>query len=480
MNSWVEEGDALYAREHDTDGRVKRIVLDGSGSPAGSEIVDYTYDPAGRITRQTQTGQPDRTYGYDASDRLVYYKAGSLVQSWTYDEPTGLGDGNRTTQKTAQDSSLITVASSYAPASNRLTQRTDGTATVVSTYDAAGNTLTDGAVSYLYGANGRLAKATAGGVDTNYLYNGLGQRVRKSGALVVGSAVNFLYDGSRLLGEYDASGAAIQETVWLGDLPVMVLKTNTHYFVNPDHLGAPRSVAFANGRALWTWDHDPFGVTQPNQNPNGFGNFVYNLRFPGQYYDSETGLHYDMARDYDPATGRYIQSDPIGLAGGINTYGYVGGEPVNSIDPTGTLQDNSDSIPTITIYPLSRQTSNRIAETAGAKGDFFSSCDAHEFCKYTVGSFIIGLSTVSSLCRKTFDWIGQNRLNAVPAQTLKFVGAGEARVGGHLLEQTRRTVETTQTIMNLNYPNIPYSPDAFTIEQNAKNAHTITSFPPPQ
>lgn len=62
---------------------------------------------------------------------------------------------------------------------------------------------------------------------------------------------------------------------------------------------------------------------------------MFNLRFPGQYYDQETGLFYNYFRDYDPQTGRYIESDPIGLRAGINTYGYVGGNPVNWVDPYG-------------------------------------------------------------------------------------------------------------------------------------------------
>ncbi|MDD5410680.1 MAG: RHS repeat-associated core domain-containing protein, partial [Methylobacter sp.] len=87
----------------------------------------------------------------------------------------------------------------------------------------------------------------------------------------------------------------------------------------------------------WSWEYEAFGNSLPNQNPSGLGDFVFNLRFPGQYYDKETGLFYNYFRDYDPKTGRYIESDPIGLQGGINTYGYVGNNPVNFVDPTGEI-----------------------------------------------------------------------------------------------------------------------------------------------
>jgi RHS repeat-associated protein len=86
----------------------------------------------------------------------------------------------------------------------------------------------------------------------------------------------------------------------------------------------------------WRWDGaDPFGTLQPDGNPASLGTYVQNLRFPGQYYDQESNLHYNYHRDYDPRIGRYVQSDPIGLNGGVNTYAYVGGNPLLYSDPSG-------------------------------------------------------------------------------------------------------------------------------------------------
>jgi RHS repeat-associated protein len=193
------------------------------------------------------------------------------------------------------------------------------------TTDAAGNISGDGIRSFAFNAAGQLASATAGGVTTNYAYNGAGQRVKKSNA---NGTTLFTQDAKgNILGEYNGTGQAIQETIYLGSLPVGVLQAGTVYFVNPDHLGAPRTLTDSASAPAWTWDRAPFGNNQPT------GSLTYNLRFPGQYYDAETGLHHNGFRDYDPTTGRYIESDPIGLVGGINTYSYVNGNPVNFIGP---------------------------------------------------------------------------------------------------------------------------------------------------
>lgn len=107
-----------------------------------------------------------------------------------------------------------------------------------------------------------------------------------------------------------------------------------------DHLNTPRVATGPAGTAVWRWDGGAFGETAPNNDPDGDGNLTtINLRYPGQYFDSETGLHYNWNRYYDPRLGRYITSDPIGLRGGLNTYLYARANPLRWKDPTGLLDD---------------------------------------------------------------------------------------------------------------------------------------------
>ncbi len=135
--------------------------------------------------------------------------------------------------------------------------------------------------------------------------------------------------------------------MYLGNTPVAVLTqtvsgspavfTTQINYIYADHLDTRRVITQAtDNRMRWRWDQaDPFGIGQPNANPAALGAFAYGPRFPGQFFDSESNQHYNYFRDYDPRIGRYVQSDPIGLAGGINTYGYVGGNPVSFVDPDG-------------------------------------------------------------------------------------------------------------------------------------------------
>src|SRR6266404_2709857 len=108
------------------------------------------------------------------------------------------------------------------------------------------------------------------------------------------------------------------------------------YFIHPDHLNSPRVITNQAQQVVWRWDNDdPFGGNMANENPSGLGNFTCNLRFPGQYFDRETSQHYNYYRDYIPDIGRYVESDPIGLSGGINPYLYADANPISHTDPPG-------------------------------------------------------------------------------------------------------------------------------------------------
>jgi RHS repeat-associated protein len=154
-------------------------------------------------------------------------------------------------------------------------------------------------------------------------------------------------DAGRLVAETDGAGGG-SEYVYLGDIPVAMARTvmqggvpvTTLYYVHADHLNTPRmlTTADANGTVVWRWDSEPFGSTLANADPDQDGQpIAFNLRFPGQYFDAETQLHYNYFRDYEPSLGRYVQSDPIGLAGGLNTYAYVSNNPLSLVDPSGKV-----------------------------------------------------------------------------------------------------------------------------------------------
>jgi RHS repeat-associated protein len=220
--------------------------------------------------------------------------------------------------------------------------------------DAAGNVLSDGVNQFAYDGRGRLKFATNKDGGTQFLINGLGQRVAKLDCpdpprceRPPSSGRYFVHDeAGRLLGEYDHRGVPVQEFVYLDDMLVAVLMRDGRFFVYPDHLGTPRAISeAATGNVVWRWDHsDPFGATLPEEGRDQTGRlFTFNLRFPGQYFDQETGLFHNYFRDYDPQTGRYIQPDPIGLDGGINPYVYAEGNPLSYYDPYG-LESWLDSL----------------------------------------------------------------------------------------------------------------------------------------
>jgi RHS repeat-associated protein len=106
------------------------------------------------------------------------------------------------------------------------------------------------------------------------------------------------------------------------DLLKHATPTPNRYYIHTDHLDTPRVITDANQAVVWRWDNaDPFGANVANQNPSGLGTFSFNLRFPGQYFDAETGYHYNYFRDYAPEIGRYVQADPIGISGLVTQRG---------------------------------------------------------------------------------------------------------------------------------------------------------------
>ena len=328
IGAW-QWGNGLFTfRDYDRDGRLYRWTFRN-----GTDILrnDLAFDIGSRITGIADPAAPSRNgaYEYDTLDRLILAQQGSPTAhtyQYTYD-----AIGNRTTQTADGNTSTL----SYAATSNQL----------VTMVGAVPATYLSGLVSasFRYNNANRLAEVQSGGTLATHAVNALGQRVKK----VVGTTTTlFVYDEQgRLLGEYDASGYLVQETVWLENLPIATLRpmgTGTPtpiaiHYVHADHLGTPRAVTRPSDNAIeWRWDNaEPFGNAPPNENPSGLGAFKYNLRFPGQYFDSEIGTNYNYFRDYDPAIGRYIQSDPIGLRGGPNTYAYVRSDPIMRVDPTG-------------------------------------------------------------------------------------------------------------------------------------------------
>ena len=309
VRGWTWGNATIAVRTFDLDGKITQV--DSAG------LKTYAYDDAFRITGITDTVTPANSYayGYDLVDRLTSGVKTGTMRGWTYD-----ANGNRLSE-TGASPSTYTIAST----SNRINS-ISGALPRTYSYDTAGNTLTYSNITAIYNNRGRMKTLTNGAVTATYLYNALGQFVKQSGG--PSGTVLYVYDeGGHILGEYTSTGALIQETIWLGDTPVATLRPGTPaliYYVHTDHLDTPRRVTRpSDNQLMWIWYSDPFGTEPPNENPAGGGTFKYNLRFPGQLYDSHAGLNQNYFRDYDAAIGRYLESDPLGLRGGINPYTYV-------------------------------------------------------------------------------------------------------------------------------------------------------------
>ena len=353
-------------RSYDLQGRLtqQRTYMNAT-DPAGSKLQSrvYTYDANGNLLNAEidETGYdgftnsippsyfdaaigPHGEYTYDALDRLTQETSDSGSYLFGYD-----GVGNRTIAMkdqptTDQDGSQPFYSYGYLPASNRLTA-INGAAQV---RDAAGNLVAEGQRSFEYNQSGRLHKVMESGIEVaTYIYNAQGQRTRKMSP----SGIAFYhYDqAGRLIYETDIMTNSATSYIWADSLPVAQINTqyniiDTLVYLHTDHLSTPRLATSGSGRLtkiVWRWNGSGFGEGAPVEvNGNSWPNqpTIVNLRMPGQYFDQETGYFYNWNRYYDPITGRYITSDPIGLAGGINTYGYVGQNPLIRFDFMGLCE----------------------------------------------------------------------------------------------------------------------------------------------
>ncbi len=173
----------------------------------------------------------------------------------------------------------------------------------------------------------------------------------------------------RFLAETLAKGAQIKTYIWDDGRLVGLLDHATTpptlLTLDLDQLGTPRVARNAQGTVVWRWDSDGYGTTLPNEDPDGNGTkTTIHLRFPGQYYDQESGLHYNWHRYYSPRLGRYIPADPIGIEGGPNLYGYAAQNPLRHTDPAG-LQ--AFSLPTLP--PPAHGGNSVLPERLGVYGD---------------------------------------------------------------------------------------------------------------
>ena len=321
-----EYGNGLsYFRVYDLDYQLIKLVIPGILQSS------YLHDPVGNIINWKDlldTGR-DQQFAYDQLSRLINASGDFGSYIYTYDSV-----GNRLSLFDVNN--YATWSYSYALDSHRLQSILGGVADNRH-YDAAGNTLQSLIGSYTYDATNRMAGFDKSGISSRYAYNGMGERVNKR---LNGVMTRYRYgEGAQLLGEYDAYGQSIREYVYLADQPVALLtrdpetQAETVYYLHTDHLGAVVKATDSSRRIVWDAQRKPFGGLTART-----AEIKMPLGYPGQYYDEESGNYYNYFRDYDPSTGRYLQSDPIGLEGGLNTYAYVRSNPVMRYDYLGLAE----------------------------------------------------------------------------------------------------------------------------------------------
>jgi RHS repeat-associated protein len=336
-------GNAIgLALAYDSDGRVTDI--DAAGDGITVQDLTYGYGPASNITAigDNLTADRNQTLAYDNLNRLTSATGPYGTNTYSYDEV-----GNRT-RRTVTVPSAGTENYTMSSTSNRLAS-ISGAVNRSFTYTASGQAETDQrspSHNWTYTTNeaGRMSAATLNGVtQATFAYDADERRVVKTNPLT-GAVTHYIFDaGGRLLAEMDgATGGPIREYIRLGALPVGYVDrlgasgASRLFFIHTDQVARPLKITDSSRNIVWGGVFAPFGEIHSIT-----GSIDNVLMFPGQIYDPETGLTQNGHRDYDPIIGRYLESDPKGIASTINTYAYAGGNPVSRTDPTG-MSDTQD------------------------------------------------------------------------------------------------------------------------------------------
>ena len=334
-----------YAR--DTMGRVTAVTTKAAGASSTTAVLSKIgYQPFGPVNAQTFGNGVAETRSFDLDYRLTTLAGAGTksVQNLTY--------GYDAANNVLSIADAVTSANSQTfgyDALNRLVKAAGVYGSLGYSYDANGNRLIEtspastaldglGSVTALtYNQAGRLESVAAGSQAlTQYTYDGFGHRLVKVGSVTASTL--FQYDtGGRLLEESDGQGNAQVDYVYLGRRPIASIAPSTGklYFLHDDRLGTPQAATDSNQALAWAANYQPFGALYP---PGSQPVLIpQDLRLPGQESDLETGLYHNGFRDYVPGWGRYAEGDPIGLAGGLNTYEYVRSNPVLYRDPLGLV-----------------------------------------------------------------------------------------------------------------------------------------------
>jgi len=302
-----------------------------------SQQVTYQYDAADNLTRIDYPNATYTVFAYDTRNRLTnltnYAPGDTVISTYAY---TLDGVGNRTNVDLAEPliPGFETGTINYTYNLGNILATGDST---TYTHDANGNrtskTIGTTVTSYTYDPLNRLTQVSDGTQTTQYIYNGLGQRVAK---IEDGVQTNYLIDPNgilpQVLAEMDASNNLIAFYVYDGvGLVAKITPASEYYFYHYDGLGSTVAITDSSAQIVNAYAYSPYGMVGAQETiPNPF---TYVGRF-GVMAEGN-GLYYMRARYYDPEVGRFINKDPIGYAGGMNLYGYVGGNPINFVDPWG-------------------------------------------------------------------------------------------------------------------------------------------------